>query len=172
MNKHLTIPETERLRLKRLQPSDVVALVDLWYDPQVTKYMGGPRDRTKLLADFEDALKDPFADSYDLWPVEEKQTGNLIGHCGLLEKEVEGLEEIELIYVFSTTVWGKGYATEMGSVLKRYAFNELQLTKLIALINPENAASERVAVRVGMHFEKELIRSEGHIRKLYIVSRT
>ena len=60
----------------------------------------------------------------------------------------------------------------MGSALKRYAFNELQLTKLIALINPENAASERVAVRVGMHFEKELIRSEGHIRKFYIVSRT
>ncbi len=75
MNKHLTILETERLRLKRLQPSDVAVLVDLWCDPQVTKYMGGPRNRTKLLADFEHAVKDPFADSYDLWPVEENKPG-------------------------------------------------------------------------------------------------
>ena len=89
-----------------------------------------------------------------------------------LKKEDFTASETALIYAFSTTVWGKGYATEMGSALKRYAFNELQLTKLIALINPENAASERVAVRVSMHFEKELIRSERHIRKLYIVSRT
>ena len=158
MNKHLTILETERLRLKRLQPSDVAALVDLWCDPQVTKYMGGPRNRTKLLADFEHAVKDPFADSVLTYGRLRKiQAGNLIGHCGLLEKEVGGIKEIELIYIFSTTAWGKGYATEMGSAVKRYAFNELQLTKLIALINPENAASERVAVRVGMHFEKELI---------------
>jgi ribosomal-protein-alanine N-acetyltransferase len=171
MNNHLTILVTEHLRLKRLQPSDVAALVNLWCDPQVTEYMGGPRDQTKLLDDFKDAVKDPFAEDYNLWPVEDKKTRNIIGHCGLLEKEVEGINEIELIYVFSTSAWGKGYAKEIGSALLRYAFNDLQLSKLIALINPENEASERVAVRLGMHYEKEIIRPGGHIRKLYSATR-
>ena len=87
MNKHLTILETERLRLKRLQPSDVAALVDLWCDPQVTKYMGGPRNRTKLLADFEHAVKDPFADSYDLWPVEENKPGTWLVIAAYLKRK-------------------------------------------------------------------------------------
>lgn len=133
--------------------------------------MGGPRDRNELMTDFEDAVKEPFTDPYDLWPVEGKQTGNIIGHCGLLEKEVGGKKEIELIYVFSTSAWGKGYATEMGRALKRFAFIKIQIPRLITLINPENESSERVAVKIDIHFEKEVVRSGGHSRKLYGATR-
>ena len=42
MGNHLLILETERLRLRHLQPSDVSALIDIWSDPDVMRYMGGP----------------------------------------------------------------------------------------------------------------------------------
>jgi len=123
--------------------------------------MGGPRERSKLEAIFEEEIKDPFADEYNLWTVEEKPSGKVVGECGLLDKEVDGRAGVELVYVFARSAWGKGYATEMAAALKKYAFQKMGLRRLIALIEPENEGSERVAVKVGMHLEKEVIRPSG-----------
>lgn len=169
MNDHFTILQTKRLRLKRLEKSDILALTNIWCDPEVTQFMGGPRERVKLEDIFKEDVKDPFGEVYDLWPVEEKKTAKTIGHCGLLEKEVKGNPEIELIYVFSSAAWGKGYAIEIGTAIKRFAFDEMGITRLIALIDPENKASERVALKIGMQFESELVRSEGVKRMIYVV---
>ena len=115
----------------------------------------------------EEELKDPFADEYNTWPVEEKQTGRVVGDCGLLDKEVDGREEIELVYVFSRSAWGKGYATEMAGALKKCAFQRMGLRRLIALIGLENEGLERVLVKVGMRLEKEVIRPSGEVRRVY-----
>ncbi|MEJ2552051.1 MAG: GNAT family N-acetyltransferase, partial [Anaerolineales bacterium] len=96
-------------------------------------------------------------------------SGQLVGNCGLLEKEVGGEAEIELVYVFAASAWGKGYATEIGMALIRHAFETLGLERLIALIEPENAASERVAQKVGMRFDREVRRPGGAIRKVYVI---
>lgn len=151
--------------------SDVRFLVELWSDPEVTRYLGGPRDRGWLKTVFEETAQDPYAEEYDLWPVVERETGEVVGHCGLLEKEVEGELEVELTYVLAVSAWGKGYAAEIGEALKRQAFEERGIERLIALIEPENAASERVAVKVGMRFEREVVRSGREVRKVYAVSR-
>ena len=66
-------------------------------------------------------------------------------------------------------MWGQGYATEIGQAILRLAFTKMGLMRLVALIAPGNQSSERVAIKVGMHFEKEIIRPGGTIRKLYIV---
>jgi RimJ/RimL family protein N-acetyltransferase len=170
MSSNMNILTTERLHLKRLQPSDTPQLIDIWCDPEVTRFMGGPRDRVKLEAGFAEDVKDPFAERYDLWPVKEKGLGRVVGHCGLLDKEVDGKKEIELIYVFCKDAWGKGYASEMGRALLQYAFEEMNIERLISLIEPENAASERVAVKIGMSYEKEVIRPGGFKRKVYVVT--
>ncbi len=164
------ILETERLILRRQQATDIAPLVDLWADPEVTRYLGGPRDRDWLQSVFEETAQDPYAERYDLWPVIEKETDQVVGHCGLLDKEVEGRTEIELNYILVSSAWGKGYATEMGLALKRYAFEGMRIDRLIALIEPENVASERVAVKIGMRFEKEVVRPGGALRKVYAIA--
>lgn len=160
--------ETERLALRRQQASDIEFLVELWANPGVTRYMGGPRDRDWLRSVFAETAQHPDAERYDLWPVVEKATGELVGHCGLLDKEVDGQLEIELTYVFTPAAWGKGYATEIGAAIARMAFEEMDVPRLIALIEPENAPSERVALRLGMHFEKEIVRPGGERRRIYV----
>jgi len=171
MNPSKIILQTKRLTLRRIQQSDVPPLLDLWTDPEVTEHLGGPRERAKLEPLFAQDVQDPFAEEYDLWPVEERQTREVIGHCGLLEKEVDGADEIEVIYIFKRLAWGKGYATEIGKALIQYAFEDKKQTRVIALIEPENEASAAVAEKIGMLCEKEVIRPGGEPRKVYVVEK-
>jgi ribosomal-protein-alanine N-acetyltransferase len=164
-----TILITDRLCLRRIQASDISTLLDLWSDPDVTKHLGGPRDREKIKPLFEEDVENPFAHEYDLWPVEEIQTNEVIGYCGLLEKEVDGENEIEINYIFNPSAWGKGYAQEIGKGIVEYAFRVKKLERLIALIKPENKASEFVAKKIGMKYEKEVVRPGGEKRKVYVI---
>ena len=159
--------ETERLLIRPLQASDASPLAAIWVDPEVTRHMGGPRNFEEIRDGLEaDARAGPHA-QIDLWPVVEKATERVIGHCGFLEKDVDGQAEIELIYVFALSCWGKGYATEAASVLRDYAFQRLGLRRIIALIDPDNPASARVAEKIGMHFEKKTRRPSGKVMRVY-----
>jgi len=81
---------TQRLTIRPLVSSDVAALVALWTDPEVTRYMGGPRDRSRLEGGFAEDLAVAERPSFDLWPTVETSSGQVIGHCGLLYKDVDG----------------------------------------------------------------------------------
>jgi ribosomal-protein-alanine N-acetyltransferase len=161
--------ETRRLILRYQSAADIPALTDLWSDPVATRFMGGPRDRDWLQAALEETAMDPQAEAYDLWPVVEKATGHVVGDCGLLDKEVDGRPEVEVVYVFTPAVWGQGYATEMAAAIVAWARETRGLSRLISLIDPENAASERVAIKIGMHLEKEVTRPGGARRKVYVI---
>ena len=87
----------------------------------------------------------------------------------MIDKEVDNLIEYELVYVLAKKVWGKGYATEIGRALVTYAYHVGNINRLIALVEPENTASEKVAKKIGMHLEKEVIRPGGGIRRVYAV---
>jgi ribosomal-protein-alanine N-acetyltransferase len=166
----MEILQTRRLILTRLQSAHVPALADLWTDPEVTRFMGGPREPASLRENLEETAQDPWKDKYDLWVLVEQASGAVIGHCGLLDKEVEGTPEIELVYVLATAAWGKGYASEIAAALKDYAFQNLGLRRLVSLIEPDNRRSERVAVKTGMRLEREVIRPGGAKRLLYAVT--
>lgn len=161
--------ETGRLIVRPLQQADAPALAELWSDPDVTQFMGGPRDYHRVRETLEQDAAGP-ALTFDLWPVVEKNSGRVIGHCGLLDKEVEGQAEVELVYVFHPAVWGKGYATEAAAAIRDYAFTSLGLARLIALIDPHNAASAQVARKLGFHLEKETRRPGGKVMQLYALS--
>ncbi|MHB1345548.1 MAG: GNAT family N-acetyltransferase [Thermoleophilia bacterium] len=162
--------ETERLLLRALDEMDIDALVDLWTDPQVTAFLGGPRDPDELRRSFGQDLGEQGADRYDLWPVVERSSGMVVGHCGLLGKEVDGVPEVELVYVLASSAWGKGYATEIGRALLWFAFEEMGLPRLICLIDPGNEASGRVAERLGMRLEGMTARPGNRTLRVYAIS--
>jgi len=161
------ILQTERLYLRRQCAGDIPFLVELWSDPGVTRWLGGPRERDWLQSVFEETARDPAAEEYDLWPLAERSSGLLTGHCGLLEKDVDGETLIELNYMLHPAFQGRGYAVEIGRGLIDYAFAGLKLPQLIALIHPENEPSAQVARRIGMHLAGEILRPGNAIRLLY-----
>ena len=156
--------KTERLLIRKIQLSDIPALVEIWTDPEVTRFMGGPRNKDFLIQSFTEDVEVGQPDPYDLWPVIEIASNQVIGHCGLLEKEVDGQPEIELVYVLHRSAWGKGYATEAAIALRDYAFDTCQLERLIALLDPANRGSEHVAQKLGMSLEKEVSRGDKLMR--------
>jgi RimJ/RimL family protein N-acetyltransferase len=131
--------------------------------------MGEPRKAAELRASFEEDVANSASHRYYLWPVEEKATGEIVGHCGLLDKEINGKTEIELIYVFAKKTWGKGYATEIACALRDRTFEHMGLQRLVSPIDPGNVASGNVAVKVGMHLEQEIVRPGGVVKRLYAV---
>lgn len=171
-NKYIINLESDRLLLRNIQFSDKEFIINLWMNPDVTKYMGGPRERQQMLIAVNEILEDPFSDEYDLWSLIEKSSNQPVGHCGLLMKEVEGKKEIEVIYVIDKLYWGKGYATEVSKMLIAYAFNNKNLNRVIALIKPENKGSEVVAIKNGMHLEKEIVRQNNIKMYLYVKERS
>jgi RimJ/RimL family protein N-acetyltransferase len=158
------IVETERLIVRTLEPQDVEPLAALWCDPAATAYMGGPRAFDEVCRSLRADLALPEQPTFDLWPTIEKASGRLVGHCGLLDKEVAGRLEIELAYVIAPAAWGRGFATEAGRAIRDHALARLRCERLIALIHPDNGASERVAAKLGFRHEGDVERPHGVLR--------
>jgi [ribosomal protein S5]-alanine N-acetyltransferase len=86
-----------------------------------------------------------------------KETGQLIGDCGLVRQQVDGATETEIAYHLQRDHQGRGLATEAARACRDHGFLTLGLQRLISLIRPENVPSRRVAERNGMLVEKETI---------------
>jgi len=160
------ITRTERLFIRHLTEADIPALASLWTDPEVTRFMGGPRDFEKVSGSFKEDLLSP-PPKLDLWPVIERASGEVVGHCGLLPKTVDGQDEIELVYLMATAFQGRGFATEAALALLGHAFQKLGLTRLVSLIDPANTASERVASKAGMKHSTDTVRPGGKTLRVY-----
>ena len=118
----------------------------MWNDPEVTEFMGGPRDYNEIVRSIEEDLAAGARPTFDeLWPLVEIETEKVIGNCGLLEKDIDAEKENEVVYVLARRVWGQGLASEITRALVGYAFDTLALSRVVALIDPANIASGRVA---------------------------
>jgi len=82
---------------------------------------------------------------------------------------VDGLSEVELVYVFARRCWGRGYATEAAEAIRDYALCVAGLTRLVSLIDPAHTASERVALKLGMKRETDTVRPNGKTMRVYAV---
>ena len=89
---------------------------------------------------------------YGNWAAEEKATGECIGRIGLWNPE--GWPGLEVGWMLARSHWGRGLATEGGRAALNWAFDVLGAERVISVIHPDNAASIRVAQRLGETFER------------------
>lgn len=152
--------ETARLRLRHPRSGDAEVLASIFSDPAVMTHLGGPRDFDAMVAEMqEEAAAEP--NPTDLWPLELRATEQVVGYCGLVPKEVDGVGEYEVIYILARAAWGNGYATEAAAGIVDYAFSNRDLDHVISMIHRDNEASARVAGRVGMAYERDTVRQGG-----------
>lgn len=153
--------ETERLILRPMSATDLNALHLIFTDPNVMASFGGELlNREQMLRWVERNLDHQNRYGYGLFSVLLKESGELIGDCGLEQMEVEDVGVAELGYDFRSGYWNQGFATEAGCAVRDYAFDILQLPQLISLIRVGNLASKRVAEKVGMTLAEEFTRHE------------
>ena len=87
---------------------------------------------------------------FGLWAVVLKETGAMIGQCGLTLQSWENEEVLEIGYLFERRHWHKGYAAEAAAGCKKYAFEVLGAHEVCSIVRDTNTAAQNVAIRNGM----------------------
>ena len=86
---------------------------------------------------------------YGFWAVERLEDGELVGLAGVIKRE--GLDHPDIGYGFPERFWGHGYAREAASGTFDYCRQLLGLRDLLGTTSPENHASGRVLLAIGMN---------------------
>ena len=149
--------ETERLILRPMFATDINGLFLIFTDPKVMASFGVELFSLEQMQRWLDRNLDHQRQyGYGLFSVLLKESGELIGDCGL--EQMEEMGAAELGYDFRSAFWNQGYATEAAMAVRDYAFGVLRLPELISLIRVGNLASKRVAEKVGMTLAEEITR--------------
>jgi RimJ/RimL family protein N-acetyltransferase len=163
--------ETARLFLRPIVADDSRSLMELFSDPIAmrhfpsTKDLSGTREWTREVQAREER------DGYSFRLVVRKEDETVLGYCGLvLQKDVDGRDEVEVGYGLKRRYWHQGYASEAAAACLKYGFAELRLERIISLIRPENTASVSVAARNGLRFEKTVQRWD-YLHNVYAINR-
>jgi hypothetical protein len=149
---------TERLLLRHFHVLDAGAMYRVFGDPEVMRFGDGVQTK-----DWVENWVLTCLERYRIWgfgpyAVIETRSREVIGYCGLFYfPDVGGQPEVEIGYRLARPAWGRGYGTEAASAVREFAFKTLGLKRLIAIIDPSNLASIRVAEKIGMHYEKEVM---------------
>jgi RimJ/RimL family protein N-acetyltransferase len=159
----MKILETNRLILRHLLPDDLDSLFALYSDPEIRRYFPeGTLTYEETKEELEWFLNGhPSHPQLGLWATIHKETDQFIGRCGLLPWTIEQRPEVEVAYLLDKAYWRQGLATEAAQAIMHYGFEQLQLSRLICMIDPENQASIKVARNIGMSFEKEMEDEKG-----------
>jgi len=149
--------QTKRLILRHQIIRDLDDLWALYCNPEITKYIpDAPRSREEAREELEWYMNGhPRFPELGLWATIHTETGKFIGRCGLLPWTIDGQQEVEVAYTIAQEYWGQGLATEAAQAILNYGFEKLNLSRLISVIDSENIASQRVAAKIGMTFERE-----------------
>ncbi len=154
--------ETERLILRPYSLDDLDALHAILGDAETMRYYPAPFTRAQSREWIVDNLRRYRDDGFGLWVMESKQTGELLGNCGPAVRFAGDAREVEVGWHVHRAHQRKGYATEAGALCCRWVFEVLGRDRVISLIRPENVPSRRVAEKLGMEVEKEIIYGAAH----------
>lgn len=150
------ILETERLLLRELTREDFDALLAIWGDAETMLYYPQAYSREMLEAALQRQFNSYANYGYGLWAMILKREQKLIGDCGFLPQEVDGVLELEVGYHVNRQYWGQGFAPEAAKACFEYGFHTLGKQRMISMIRPENLPSRRVAEKNGLRIEKEV----------------
>ena len=134
---------------------DAEAFYRLNSHPEVMRYTGEPplrsldeaRDAIARYPDFDEV-------GYGRWACVLKETGSIIGFCGL--KYLPELNEVDVGFRFLPEYWGQGIGTETCLACIAFGFDVLKLERILGLVLEENKASIRVLEKCGLHRNGEI----------------
>ncbi len=149
----LTGEQTERLKFRLLTPADYNDWLPLFDNPETCLFLGMDESFSpKECCDkwFEKSLGRYEKKTGGMNVLVCKQSGKMVGQCGLLIQEIEGKQFMEIGYSILPQFWGKGYASEAATKCKHFAFENNFTDALISMVHVDNIGSETVAKKNGM----------------------
>lgn len=155
----LVVAETERLKIRRFYKTELTALWAIMGKPEVMYAweVGFKKSETQKWLNHQYTRY--HKDGYGYFAVTLKDSGKLIGQAGLMKLDLNRENVVEIGYIFNNSYLGQGYAIESARACVDLAFGRFKLGKLYATIRPENAASVKLAIKLGMRKIGEIVKS-------------
>ena len=152
------ILETERIYLREMNQSDYLALCKIVHDKDVMYAYNGVfnHEETQNLLDRQ--ILSYKENGFGLWAVVLKETGEMIGQCGITFQNYKQHQLLEVGYLFQKAFWHMGYAIEAAISCKKYAFEILNIDEVFSIIRDTNLASQNVALRNGMSIKDKFVK--------------
>ena len=147
------LPEpTERLRFRPMTMSDLddVAAMLAAFELMPGERAPSSRDDARRWVEWQE--RNYAQHDFGLWVVE-THDGEFVGDCGLTMQDVEGTWHVEVGYHLVPQWRRLGYATEAARAVRDCAAAH-GVEHLVALIRPQNLASQGVARNLGMQLER------------------
>ena len=156
--------DTERLILRKFVLEDLNDLAKLTADKDYMAYsVRGTIDIEGTKIVLHKTIEDYKKLELGRLAVIDKETGKLIGNCGLHKINVktkrvsyneydDEVEKIELSYRLDKDFWGKGLATEAATAVRDYIFSKLDIKEIISCIDEKNLPSICIAKKLGMSY--------------------
>jgi RimJ/RimL family protein N-acetyltransferase/heme-degrading monooxygenase HmoA len=146
--------ETERLRLRLFTLEDAAFVRELVNAPLFLRFIGDKRVRT--LEDARQYLRSGPIESYarhgfGMYLVSRRDDGTPIGMCGLLKREA--LKDADVGFAYLPAFHSHGYGFEAASAVLAYARHVLGLTRIAAIVKPDNEASIALIEKLGLRLE-------------------
>lgn len=144
------IIETERLYMREMTQADFGSLCEILQDAETMTAYEGPFNDAEV-QNWLDSQRTRYRETgFGLWAVILKESGEMIGQCGLTMQTWKEDKVLEIGYLFNRRYWHKGYATEAARACKKYAFETLRAPEVCSIIRDTNIPSQNVAIRNGM----------------------
>ena len=142
--------ETKRLILREMIQADFSALCKILQDDDVMYAYEGVFSDDEVQRWLDRQIERYKELGFGLWAVVLKETGIMIGQCGLSMQDFNSNKVLEVGYLFQKDYWHHGYASEAAITCKEYAFDKLNAKEVFSIIRDTNIPSQNVAMRNGM----------------------
>ena len=154
--------ETERVALRALGPDDAAFVLELLNEPSFLQHIGDKGVRT--VEDAREYIRTGPMASYErfgfgLYLVVAKEGREPMGICGLVKRKA--LKDVDVGFAFLPRFWSRGYAFESAGAVLAHARTALGLTRIVAIVSPDNAASIALLEKLGFRREGLTRLSEG-----------
>lgn len=148
-----------RLRYRRLRADDFSAVAAILHDEQTMYAWGHGFSYDEICDWIADMLRRYQEDGCGYFAAVDPETGALAALAGPLAEQLDdGSTAVGLGYIVRRDLWQQGYGTECAQTMLRYAFERLGAARVVALIQPDNAPSRRVAEKCGMRPAGETVK--------------
>ncbi len=165
------ILETSRLILRELTYDDFEALYNILADSDIMVHYPYKFDENRVRRWIAKNIERYNDDGFGLWAVVLRESGEMIGDCGITMQNIDGQLLPEIGYHIRKDHQKKGYATEAAAECIRYGFEKLNFDRLYSYMKYTNEASARVAIKNGMRFIKKYADSENTFTTVYCIDR-
>ena len=163
--------ETKRLILREMKEEDFSALYKVLADPVIMRHYPYVFDETKVKNWILRNIERYRVLGFGLWALCLKETGEMIGDCGLTMQIIHGEIKPEIGYHIRRDMQRKGYAKEAAIAVRDWTFNNTPFNIVYSYMKYTNEPSYKTAISYGCKQVQEYKDDVNEITKVYAITK-